>query len=94
VKTSIKEARQTCAQKYKVGLFFTLSGVFRFLISNEGFLVDSRQCFGTAHRANNVSMNIPITDTLIAKLMTTWIHSDRGLSTDVIEAHWALGHAL
>jgi len=25
-------------------------------------------------------------------LMTTWIHSDHGLITDVIEAHWALGH--
>jgi len=85
VKTSIKEARQTRGQKYKVGLFFTLSSGF-------GFSVDSRQCLGTAHRANNVSMNIPVTDTLIAKLMTTWIHSDRGLSTDVIEAHWALGH--
>ena len=90
MKTSIKEARQTGGQKYKVGLFFTLSGGFRFLF---GFSVDSRQCLGTAHRANNVSMNIPVTDTLIAKLMTTWIHSDRGLYTDVIEAHWALGHA-
>jgi hypothetical protein len=61
--------------------------------SGSGSSRDSRQCLGTAHRANNVSMNIPVTDTLIAKLMTTWIHSDRGLSTDVIEAHWALGHA-
>jgi len=87
MKTSIKEARQTCGQEY----FFTLSGGFRF--GDEGFLVDSRQCLSTAHRTNNVSMNIPVTDTLIAKLMTTWIHSDRGLITDVIEAHWALGHA-
>ena len=90
MKTSIKEARQTGGQKYKVGLFFALSGGFRFLF---GFFADSRQCLCTAHRTNNVSMNIPVTDTLIAKLMTTWIHSDRGLSTDVIEAHWALGHA-
>jgi hypothetical protein len=88
VKTSIKKARQTRCQEYEVGLFFTLSGGFGF-----GLFTDSRQCLGTAHRANNVSMNIPVTDTLIAKLMTTWIHSDRGLSTDVIEAHWALGHA-
>ena len=94
MKTSIKEARETRCKKYKVGLFFTLSCGFGFLISNEGFLVDSRQRLGTAHRTNNVSMNIPVTDTLIAKLMTTWIHSDRGLFTDVIEAHWALGHAL
>ena len=86
MKTSIEEARQTGGQEY----FFTLSGGF----GNERFLVDSRQCLGTAHRTNNVSMNIPVTDTLIAKLMTTRIHSDRGLITDVIEAHWALGHAL
>jgi hypothetical protein len=90
MKTGIKEARQACTQKYKVGLFFAFSDGFLFRggdISN-----DSRQCLGTAHRANNVSMNIPVTDTLIAKLMTTWIHSYRGLITDVIEAHWALGH--
>jgi len=90
VKTSIKEARQARGQEYEVGLFFTLSGGFLFLF---GISTDSRQCLGTAHRANNVSMNIPVTDTLIAKLMTTWIHSDRGLFRDVIEAHWALGHA-
>jgi len=89
VKTSIKEARQTRGQEYEVGLFFTLSGGFGFLI---GFSVDSRQCFGTAQRTNNVSMNIPVTDTLIAKLMTTRIHSDGGLIADIIEAHGALGH--
>jgi len=88
MKTSIKEARETRGQEYEVGLFFTLSDGF----GNERFLVDSRQCLGTAHRTNNVSMNIPVTDTLIAKLMTTWIHSDLGLITDVIEAHWTLGH--
>ena len=92
MKSSVKEARETRCKKYKVGLFFALSGVFWFLISDEGFLTDSRQCLSTAHRANNVSMNIPVTDTLIAKLMTTWIHSDHGLITDVIEAHWVLGH--
>ena len=92
MKSSVKETRETRCKKYKVGLFFTLSGVFRFLIRDEGFFTDSRQCLSTAHRANNVSMNIPVTDTLIAKLMTTWIHSDHGLITDVIEAHWALGH--
>jgi len=37
-------------------------------------------------------MNIPVTDTLIAKLMTTRIHSDGGLIADIIEAHGALGH--
>ena len=89
MKTSIKETCETRCQEYEVGLFFTFSGGFGFLF---GFSVDSRQCLGTAHRANNVSMNIPVTDTLIAKLMTTWIHSDSGLFTDVIKAHWALGH--
>ena len=89
MKTSIEEARQTRGQEYEVGLFFALSDGFGFLF---GFSTDSRQCLGTAHRTNNVSMNIPVTDTLIAKLMTTRIHSDRGLITDVVEAHWTLGH--
>ena len=89
MKTSIKEARQTRGQEYEVGLFFTFSDGFGFLF---GFSVDSRQCFGTAQRTNNVSMNIPVTDTLVAHLMTTRIHSDGGLFADVIEAHGALGH--
>jgi len=89
MKSSVKEACETRGQEYEVGLFFALSGGFGI-----GLFTDSRQCLSTAHRANNVSMNIPVTDTLIAKLMTTWIHSDRGLITDVIEAHWALGHPL
>ena len=89
MKTSIKEARQARGQEYEVGLFFTLSNGFGFLF---GFSIDSRQCFGTAQRTNNVSVNIPVTDTLVAHLMTTRIHSDGGLFADVIEAHGALGH--
>ena len=89
MKSSVKEACETRGQEYEVGLFFALSGGFGI-----GLFTDSRQCLSTAHRANNVSMNIPVTDTLIAKLMTTRIHSDGGLFADVIEAHWALGHAL